>query len=103
MPMSTCQLVTFSISYDYQRPDSLQGKLLMSLTYGYDMTDGDKILEPSLQLIKMLAPLTLPGGALVNYLPFCAGFNFISATPAVPHSDFIFSATHSFLGPILQL
>jgi hypothetical protein len=75
----------------------------MSLTYGYDMTEGDKILEAPLRLTEMLAPLTLPGGALVNYLPFCAGLNSISATPAVPHSYSISSAAHSFLGPILQL
>jgi hypothetical protein len=49
----------------------------MSLTFGYDVIDGDKILEAPLQMIKMLAPLALPGGALVNYLPFCAVLNFL--------------------------
>jgi hypothetical protein len=51
----------------------------MSLTYGYDMKEGDKILEAPLQMIKILAPLTLPGGAVVNYLPFCALLNYIIA------------------------
>lgn len=73
----------------------------MSLTYGYDMKDGDKILEAPLQIIKLLAPLTLPGGALVNYLPFCAVFSFIPPFPVVSHS--FFSALHPFMGPIFQL
>lgn len=73
----------------------------MLLTYGYALKDGDKLLEAPNQSAKLLAPLTLPGGALVNYFPFCAVLNFISATPAVPHSYFVFSAAYSFLGPIL--
>ena len=44
----------------------------MSLTYGYDLKDGDKILEAPAQLSEILSPLVLPGGALVNHLPFCA-------------------------------
>ena len=47
----------------------------MSLTYGYDLKDGDKILEAPAQLSEMMSPLVLPGGALVNHLPFCAFFN----------------------------
>ena len=49
----------------------------MSLTYGYDLKDGDKILEAPRQNSKLLAPLTLPGAALVNHLPFCAVFDSI--------------------------
>ena len=49
----------------------------MSLTFGYDLKDGDKILEASNQLIEILRPLAAPvRGALVNLLPFRAGFNF---------------------------
>ena len=49
----------------------------MSLTFGYDLKDGDKILEASNQLASIVRPLTVPvRGALVNLLPFRAGFNF---------------------------
>ncbi|KAF8483988.1 cytochrome P450 [Russula ochroleuca] len=47
-----------------------QGKLLMSLAYGYDLKSGDKILEAPVQASKILAPLILPGAVLVNHLPF---------------------------------
>lgn len=43
----------------------------MSLTYGYDLKDGDMMLEAPIQTIDLLAPLVQPGGALVNQLPFC--------------------------------
>ena len=58
----------------------------MSLTYGYDLKDGDKILEAPRQAIKVHAPLSQPGAALVNYFPFCAVSNFIFAMLVVPHS-----------------
>ena len=51
----------------------------MSFTYGYDLKDGDKILEPLIQVGDKLAPLILPGGALVNDLPFCTISNLILA------------------------
>jgi hypothetical protein len=44
----------------------------MSLTYGYDLKDGDKILEVPVQTGELLSPLMLPGATLVNHLPFCA-------------------------------
>jgi hypothetical protein len=44
----------------------------MSLTFGYDLKDGDKILEAPLQVSRLLGPLSQPGAALVNYFPFCA-------------------------------
>jgi hypothetical protein len=44
----------------------------MSLTYGYDLKEGDKILEAPNQISGILSPLLLPGAALVNHLPFCA-------------------------------
>jgi hypothetical protein len=50
----------------------------MSLTFGYDLKDGDKILEAPNQLAVILRPLAIPArGALVNLLPFRAGFKFI--------------------------
>ncbi|KAF8498600.1 cytochrome P450 [Russula emetica] len=50
-------------------PGSLQGKFIMSLTYGYDLKDGDKILEAPVQANELLSPLILPGATLVNHLP----------------------------------
>ena len=44
----------------------------MSLTYGYDLKDDDKILEAPVQAGEIMSPLLLPGGALVNHLSFCA-------------------------------
>ena len=73
----------------------------MSLTYGYDLKDGDKILEAPHQTTRLMAPLVLPGAALVNHVPICAISNFIPAILGVPH--IYFSAARSFLGPILQL
>jgi hypothetical protein len=49
----------------------------MSLTYGYDLKDHDKILEAPVQVSKMMAPLLAPGASLVNYFPFCAIFIFM--------------------------
>ena len=47
----------------------------MSLTYGYDLKDGDKILEAPVQAGETMSPLLLPGGALVNLLPACFRFS----------------------------
>ena len=45
----------------------------MSLTFGYDLKDSDKVLEASNQLSSILRPLVAPArGALVNFLPICA-------------------------------
>ena len=44
----------------------------MSLTYGYDLKDGDKMLEAPIQAAKILEPLIVPGGALINHFPICA-------------------------------
>ena len=74
----------------------------MSVAYGYDLKDGDKILEAPVQASKLLSPLLLPGRVLVNYLPFRAVLTFVPAVLVMPH-NFCFSAIHSFMGPILQL
>jgi hypothetical protein len=44
----------------------------MSIAYGYDLKEGDRILEAPVQASDIMAPLVLPGGALVNLLPICA-------------------------------
>ena len=49
----------------------------MSLTYGYDLKGGDKILDAPVQANELLSPLVLPGATLVNQLPFCTIFRFI--------------------------
>jgi hypothetical protein len=84
--MSKCQLAVLFILYDHQWQDSLQGKLLMSLTYGYDLKDDDKMLEAPIQTVKLVAPLVLPGAALVNHFPFCAPCYFISSHLVISHS-----------------
>jgi hypothetical protein len=51
----------------------------MSLTFGYDLKDGDKILEAPNQLNRILRGLAPAGIALVYLLPFCAVSTFIPA------------------------
>jgi len=58
----------------------------MSLTYGYDLQDGDKILQAPTGAAEMLSPLLLPGGALVNHLPFRAVSKFTLPIIVVSHS-----------------
>ena len=49
----------------------------MSLTYGYGIKDGEKVLELPVQVSKILSPLVLPGTALIVNFPFCAVSNII--------------------------
>jgi hypothetical protein len=51
------------------------------------MKDGDKFLEAPVQVSELLSPLTLPGAALINHLPFCA-ISILPAMRAVPHGYF---------------
>ena len=60
----------------------------MSVTYGYDLKDGDKILEAPVQTTELMSPLIIPGGALVNHLPICAVPCFIPAILPASHSYF---------------
>jgi hypothetical protein len=73
----------------------------MSVTYGYDLKDGDKILEAPEWAVEILSAFVPPGTALVNHLPFCMVSDFVPAILVESHSRF--SAAHSFVGPILQL
>ncbi|KAI9434735.1 cytochrome P450, partial [Russula earlei] len=50
--------------------ERLQGKFVMSLTYGYDLKDGDTMISAPVQAVEILSRLILPGAALVNHLPF---------------------------------
>jgi hypothetical protein len=63
------------MSYDYRQPGSFQGRVIKSLTFGYDLKDGDKILEALDQQTKILNKLAPGIGAPVNLLPFCAVSN----------------------------
>jgi len=57
--------------YDFHHHiELLQGKIIMSLTYGYDLNDGDDFKEAPIQVIELLSRLVAPGGVLVNHIPF---------------------------------
>jgi hypothetical protein len=58
----------------------------MLLTFGYDLKDGDRILEAPVQITEMFSPLVQPGGALVNDFPFCESSSFISPMVVMPDS-----------------
>jgi len=60
----------------------------MSLTYGYDLKKGDKMLEAVEKASELMNPIFQPGALLVNHLPFRAGFGFIPVILAVPNSTF---------------
>ncbi|KAN0135789.1 Cytochrome P450 [Lactarius tabidus] len=47
-----------------------QGKTIMSLVYGHDPKENDKMVEAPVQLANISGRFILPGAALVNYLPF---------------------------------
>ena len=59
----------------------------MSLTYGYDLKEGDDMMAAPVQVIDLMAPLLLPGGALVNNFLFYA-VAFVTITMLAPHSYF---------------
>ena len=75
--MSDGQLAFHLISHADLKPDSFLGKLIMSLTYGCESKDVDKFSPTSAEATEKMSPLILPGGALVNHIPFCATSNFI--------------------------
>jgi hypothetical protein len=51
----------------------------MSLTFGHDLKDGDKILEAPDLLNSILRGFARAGMTLVYLFPFCAVSNFIPA------------------------
>ncbi|KAH9952753.1 CyP450 monooxygenase [Russula dissimulans] len=50
--------------------DFLQGKIIMSLVYGYELKENDDILVPAHKTGEIISRVILPGAALVNHLPF---------------------------------
>jgi hypothetical protein len=85
----------------YWRPGSLQEKLIMSLTYGYDLKKGDKLLEAPEKTSEVIKQVIQPGALLVNYFPLCAVSGFTPVMLAV--LIVTFSAVYSFMGTIHQL
>ena len=59
----------------------------MSLTYGYDLREGDGMKAALVQANKTFIPLLLPGAALVNHVPLCA-VPLVTITILVPHHYF---------------
>jgi len=57
----------------------------MSLVYGYNLKEGDKIIAAPVQATEVVSRLMLPGAAMINHLPFCAISYSIPAVP-VSHS-----------------
>ncbi|KAH9976348.1 cytochrome P450 [Lactifluus volemus] len=56
---------------DFRRHIELfEGRLIMSLTYGYDLKDNDDIIAAPVQAIEAVSRFALPGAAMVNHLPF---------------------------------
>ncbi|KAH9063196.1 cytochrome P450 [Lactarius vividus] len=47
-----------------------QGRIVMRLTYGYDLKDNDDMLVLPKRIANIIKPFFLPGAALVNHLPF---------------------------------
>jgi hypothetical protein len=64
----------------------------MSITFGYDLEKGDRMVEAPDQIIKLMRPFNVPGPALVNYFPFCAFSNFVPVVLVVPNSYFQYGA-----------
>jgi hypothetical protein len=60
----------------------------MSLTYGYDLKKGDKMLEAPERASEFMERVLQPGASLANYLPLCAVFGFIPVMLVVPDSTF---------------
>jgi hypothetical protein len=51
----------------------------MSLTYGYDLNDGDELMAAPIQATELMSRVILPGAVLVNHLPFCTVLNFFTS------------------------
>ncbi|KAI0066875.1 cytochrome P450 [Artomyces pyxidatus] len=59
----------------YELIEHLQGAIIMSLVYGYNIEDkGDKYLDTAREFGTMTRIVLLPGAALVNELPFLKHF-----------------------------
>jgi hypothetical protein len=70
----------------------------MSLTYGYDLKEGDNMIAAPIQVTEILSRLMLPGAAMVNNLPFCEA-PFVTIIMLAPHGHF--SEVHPFMGAMV--
>jgi hypothetical protein len=73
----------------------------MSITYGYDLNDGDELMAAPIQANEIVSRVILPGALLVNHLPFRTILYFITAI--LVFLTAILSAAHSFMGSVSQL
>jgi hypothetical protein len=73
----------------------------MSLTYGYDLNDGDELMAAPIEATETMSWLLIPGAVLVNHLPFCTIPCFITAMLCL--TTMVLSAAHSFMGSVSQL
>jgi hypothetical protein len=65
----------------------------MQLTYGYDLKENDDILIPARRTGEIMSHLSLPGAALVNFLPFrTVSFTRLSLLP--PSDCLLYSVKH---------
>ncbi|KAH9976351.1 cytochrome P450 [Lactifluus volemus] len=56
---------------DFRRHIELvQGRLIMSLTYGYSLKDEDDMIAAPIQATEIMSRVMLPGAVMVNHLPF---------------------------------
>jgi hypothetical protein len=74
----------------------------MSLTYGYDLKDGDDMIAAAVQADDVMSRHLLPGAALVNNFPFCEIFYFLLVI-IIPITHDCSSETHPFMGTMVQL
>ena len=58
------------------------------MAFGYDLKKSDRMVEAPHQIIELMGPFTLPGTAIVNYVPFRALSNFIPTMLVVSNSCF---------------
>jgi hypothetical protein len=85
-------------------PCSLQGKLVMHLTYGYDLKENDDILMPARRTGEIMSHFSLPGTALINFLPFrTVSFTLLSLLPPFDCPTAISSQTPPSLGSLVQV
>jgi hypothetical protein len=76
----------------------------MHLTYGYDLKENDDILMPARRTGEIMSYFSLPGTALVNFLPFrTVSFTLLSLLPPFNCLTAIFSQTSPFVGSLVQV
>jgi hypothetical protein len=65
----------------------------MQLTYGYDLKENDDILIPARRTGEIMSHFSLPGAALVNFLPFrTVSFTRLSLLP--PPDCLLYTVKH---------